>query len=246
LRHWRSLFVFVFCLCAAPLPAENVPALTGPLVDQAQLLAGSERRQVEALIEQLNSTKKTQLAVLIVDGLQGYEIEPFSIKVAESWKLGRKGVDDGLLLVIAPREKRMRFEVGYGLEGSLPDVTAKRILSDGMAPYFRQGRFADGIKVAIAAVAEKLGVDLASGVQKLPRSARGDPQGPFSIWLILLIILVALVIMLFGGGGGGRGYYGGGSGWGGGGSGWGGGGFGGGGFSGGGGGFGGGGSSSSW
>ena len=240
----RLFCIVSLLLTLSPIWGETVPALTGPVIDQTGMLSAGERQQVQQLVETLNASGKVQLAILIASSLQGYEIEPFSIKVVEKWQLGRKGVDDGLLLIVAPSEHRMRFEVGYGLEGEIPDVVAKRILSDQMAPYFRQNRFGDGLRVAIEAVAQRLQIPLDSGVEKISLSRRADPRGHFSIWIFLLIILAVFVTMIFGGGrhyGGGGGGFGGGGGWGGGS-----GGFGGGGFGGGGGGFGGGGSSSSW
>jgi uncharacterized protein len=221
-----------------------IPALTGPLVDTANLLSPEEKAAVTSVLERLNASPRIQMALLITDSLGDADIETYSLQVVESWKLGRKGEDNGVLLVVAPNERRMRFEVGYGLEGVLTDVGTKRILSDELAPYFKQKRYADGLQVAIAAVARELGIDLPHSVPRLKR--QGPTLNPLAQSLLfLLLIIVVLVLQAvggFGGGiGGGRGYGGGGSfggGFGGGG--------GGGGFGGGGGGFGGGGSSSSW
>lgn len=234
------------CLLSLSAWGEPIPALTGPLVDSAGLLSSSEHQSTLSFIERLNATKKVQLAVLIVPSLEGSDIESYALRVAEKWKLGAKGKDDGLLLVIAPKERRMRFEVGYGLEGDIPDVIAKRILSDEMAPLFRQKRYADGIQLAIELVAKRIGVDLPSRVDRSVRAPRGDPAGPLLFWLIVFLLVIFLVGAFFSPASrrhGGSDYWGGG-GWGGGSSGgsWGGGG----GFSGGGGSFGGGGSSSSW
>lgn len=240
-------FLLAALLFSGVARAESIPALTGPLVDTAGLLSVSEADTVRSFIERINRSGKVQIVVFITDSLGEFDIESYALKVAETWKLGRKGVDDGVLLLVAPKERRMRFEIGYGLEGDIPDVIAKRILSDRMAPFFRDGRFADGIQVALESVAERLHLDISAGVTER-RVRRSDPKGPLSVWVILLLLLIVFISILFGGGGGGRGFHR--SGWGGGG--WGGGGFGGGGwgggggFGGGGGGFGGGGSSSSW
>lgn len=223
--------------------AEKIPALSGALVDAAGLLSAPEASAVQSFIERLNASKRVQLAVLITPSLEGEDIESYSLKVGESWKLGRKGVDDGLLLVIAPNEKRMRFEVGYGLEGEIPDIIAKRILSDEMAPYFREKRFGDGIQVAVESVARRLGIDLQAQVDRTRKVRRGDPQGSLLFWLFIAFLILVVVLSQFGGGGRNSGWHGGG-GWGGGSGGWGGGS--GGGFSGGGGSFGGGGASSGW
>ncbi len=235
-------FAALLCFYAGSAFPASIPALTGPVVDTANLLSGPEKAAVTSLLERLNASPRVQMAVLITDSLGGADIESYALQVVESWKLGRKGEDTGLLLVIAPNERRMRFEVGYGLEGSLTDIGTKRILSDELAPYFKQGRYSDGLQIAIAAVARELGVDLPTSVPRLKR--REQPLNPFAQFLLFVLLIIVILVVQsvggFGGGfGGGRGY-GGGS--------FGGGGFGGGGggFGGGGGGFGGGGSSSSW
>jgi uncharacterized protein len=216
-------------------------------VDGAGLLSSSGVSATTKLLERLNASGKVQMAVLIAPSLEGLDIESYALQVADAWRLGKKGTDDGLLLVIAPNERRMRFEVGYGLEGVLTDIATKRILSDELAPYFRQKRYADGIQVAIDAVARALEIDVVSSVERLRTKENSTKLSPIAILFFLFLILIFLA--LFGSGGGWRGH----SGWGppggggfGGHGGFGGGGFGGGGFGGGGGGFGGGGSSSSW
>ncbi|MBY0369782.1 TPM domain-containing protein [bacterium] len=220
------------------------------VTDQAGILSSTEHRSVESLVQALNASGKVQMAILIASSLDGQDIESYALAVSEKWKLGVKGKDDGLLLVIAPNERRMRFEVGYGLEGDLSDIVTKRILSDTLAPYFREGRFRDGIAAAIAAAGERLGKSVDSGVETPPRRETRDSGSPLIVFIFFgIAFFMLLALSAFGrrhghswqsrgrndywGGGGG---FGGGS--------WGGGG--GGGFSGGGGSFGGGGSSSSW
>ncbi len=243
-------FAFALALLCLGAIAVSVPPLSGPLVDSAALLKPTERSRVEGLLAQLNQSHKVQMAILVAESLQGEEIEPFSIAVAQEWKLGRKGSDNGLLLVVAPAERKMRFEVGYGLEGELTDVQTRRILSDGIAPYFKKKRYEDGLSLAVMAVGQLLGIEVQTGRELHFANARGREQ-VIPVWIpILLFIFIAGTAIFFDGAlrnaRGSRS-----SGWdhwgrGGGGGGWGGGGFGGGGFSGGGGSFGGGGSSSSW
>ena len=227
--------------------AVTVPRLTGPVVDEARLLRPIDLSNVEAFVKQVNSAADIQMAVLITPSLEGSDIESYTMAVAESWKLGKKGSDRGLLLVVAPNERRMRLEVGYGLEGDITDAYSKQILSDFMRPYFRQGRYADGILVAVELVAKKLGAGVSApvGDQERLRPSVSIERGtlsPIAKFLIFILVVFLFLVLRFAGGYHGRGY-GGGGGWYGGG---GGGGFGGGGFSGGGGGFGGGGASSDW
>jgi uncharacterized protein len=242
---------FALCLLLpAPLLAASaiaVPYLSGPVVDEAQLLSPEERAQVQQMVDTLNASGKVQMAVLIASSLQDNDIESYSIAVAEKWKLGKKKTDDGLIFLIAPHERQMRFEVGYGLEGDLTDALTKRILDEVVGPYFKAGRYRDGILLGIEAIAHKLGVDLNAPVDQRLTEHRGGGSIPLLFGLLIFVLFSFLAGFSptrrrypGGWGGGGFGGWGGGGGFGGGGFG------GGGGFSGGGGGFGGGGSSSSW
>jgi uncharacterized protein len=188
-----------------------------------------------------------------VPTLEGDQIDAFSIRVAEAWKLGKKGKDDGLLLVVVPRDRKVRIEVGYGLEGAVTDALTARVRRNVIEPAFRAGDFEGGIDHAMQA----LMTASAGGVPDVPPDAQdhtGRPAPfPWATAIGLLLLLTPFLLSVFsrrhrGGGGGPLIFWGGGGGgWGGGGGGgWGGGGGGGGGFSGGGGGFGGGGSSGDW
>ena len=226
--------------------AIQVPYLSGPVVDELGLLSGSEKQGVEQALSQLNRSGKVQMAILIAKDLQGEEIEPYAIAVADQWKLGQKGKDQGLIFIMAPNQRRMRLEVGRGLEGDIPDVIAKRILADDVAPFFKDGRYGDGLMMAVAQVGQKLGVELSDVPERPVVQRRRGGGGGRGILIVILLILYVIFSTLGGGrrrrgfwGGGG---FGGGGGWGGGGGGFGRGGR----FSRGGGAFSGGGSSSSW
>jgi uncharacterized protein len=233
-----------------------VPELTGRVVDEARLLSTDAKSRIERRLMAHEQASGQQFAVLTVPTLEGDQIDAFSIRVAEAWKLGKKGKDDGLLLVVVPRDRKVRIEVGYGLEGTVTDALTARVRRNVIEPAFRAGDYEGGIDRAMQA----LMTASAGGVPDVPPDAQdhsGRP-GPFP-WATaigLLLLLTPFLISVFsrrnrfGGGGpfifwgGGGGDWGGGGG-GGGGGGWGGGGDGGG-FSGGGGGFGGGGSSGDW
>ena len=235
-------------LLSSLLFALEVPYLAGPVVDEAHLLNPTERQRITAELEGLNATGKVQMAVLIAASLNDQDIESYALAVAEKWKLGEKKRDNGIILVVAPTERKMRLEVGYGLEGDVPDAYAKRILDDDMLPLFRQRRFADGIRMAIFRVGEHL--KLVEGKPPVRRSNQiplGRMLPYIPLGLIFLVFFASRFATPYGrrrrGGFWDGGYGGGGFG----GGGFGGGGFGGGGgFSGGGGGFGGGGASSGW
>jgi uncharacterized protein len=127
----------------------SVPPLTARVVDLTATLTPAQVQALGETLQDFERRKGSQLAVLIVPTTQPETIEQYSIRVAEQWKLGRKGVDDGGILVIAKNDRTLRIEVGYGLEGVLNDATAKRIVSDTIVPRFRQGDFAGGIREGV-------------------------------------------------------------------------------------------------
>ncbi|MGJ4897092.1 TPM domain-containing protein [Bradyrhizobium oligotrophicum] len=141
-----TLFV---CLATIVLADVAVPQLTGRVVDQTGTLSSSDIAGLTQKLKDLETRKGSQVAVLIVPTTQPETIEQFSLRVAEAWKIGRKKVDDGALLVIAKNDRKLRIEVGYGLEGSLTDVTARRIIDEVITPRFRSGDFAGGIDAGV-------------------------------------------------------------------------------------------------
>jgi uncharacterized protein len=243
---------FAVLLFAKSAFALAVPPLEGRINDQAQLLSAPAQQQLTARLVDYENKTGHQLAVLTIPSLEGDPIEDFSIRVVEAWKLGKKGKDDGVLVLVVSKDHKMRIDVGYGLEGELPDVTAGRIVKDIMAPRFRSGDYAGGIAAAVDAIILKTGGQASNGdnTDPLRAAAPARPLGLLGRILAGLFKLaffgifggIFLIIWLFNRFGGPRGggmYFGGGYGGGGGG-------FDSGGFSGGGGGFGGGGASGDW
>lgn len=239
------LFSILLCLGFAAQAEFTVPNLSGPVMDEAGILPRSVRQDLTSLLVEFNQRGKAQIQVLILNSLDGEPIESASIKITDKWKLGDKKKDNGVLFLISMNERAMRIEVGQGLEGAIPDVYAKRIISDRVIPLFRQKRFADGVYTGVASIMQLADKEFAD--EKLPATKEGtDKGGGIPIWLIIILLIIISILGRFGGG---RGrFYGGGGGFGGGT--FGGGGFGGsgggGGWSGGGGGFSGGGASGNW
>ncbi|QQO16001.1 TPM domain-containing protein [Bradyrhizobium diazoefficiens] len=126
-----------------------VPQLTGRVVDQTATLSSSDIAALTQKLREFETRKGSQIAVLIVSTTQPETIEQFSIRVAEAWKIGRKKVDDGAILIIAKNDRHLRIEVGYGLEGALTDVTSRRIIDEIITPKFRTGDFAGGISAGV-------------------------------------------------------------------------------------------------
>ncbi|CCD84038.1 conserved hypothetical protein; putative membrane protein [Bradyrhizobium sp. ORS 285] len=146
----KAMLAMLFvCLATWVWADVAVPQLTGRVVDQTGTLSSSDIGSLTQKLKDLETRKGSQVAVLIVPTTQPETIEQFSIRVAEAWKIGRKKVDDGALLVIAKGDRKLRIEVGYGLEGSLTDVTARRIIDEVITPKFRQGDFAGGIDAGV-------------------------------------------------------------------------------------------------
>lgn len=126
----------------------EVPPFTARVVDLTQTLSESEQVTLEAKLKRFEEAKGSQIAVLLVPTTQPDEIEQYSIRVVDEWKVGRKSVDDSVLILIAIDDRKMRIEVGYGLEGAIPDLYAKRIINETLTPKFKQGDFAGGIAAA--------------------------------------------------------------------------------------------------
>ena len=156
-----SLLALLLCWASSALALVAVPPLSGRVVDQTGTLTAGDIDSLTQTLKDLETRKGSQIAVLIVPTTDGEAIEQFSLRVAEAWKIGRKKVDDGALLVIAKNDRRLRIEVGYGLEGALTDATTKRIIDEDITPKFKSGDFAGGVSAGVdrmvrVAVGEKL------------------------------------------------------------------------------------------
>jgi uncharacterized protein len=147
----RATLLAIMMLWAVQTGAQIlVPPLTGRVSDQTATLSAEQKASLEQTLQIFESKKGSQLAVLIVPTSAPETIEQYALRVAEKWKLGRKKVDDGAILVVAKDDRALRIEVGYGLEGALNDVTSKRIISETITPLFKQGDFNGGITAGVA------------------------------------------------------------------------------------------------
>lgn len=148
IRHvgWLLGALLIGPLCNAQVA---VPPLTGHVVDQTQTLTPEQQGTLAQTLAAFEARKGSQLAVLLVPSTQPETIEQYALRVAEQWRLGRKNVDDGAILVIAKNDRTVRIEVGYGLEGALNDATSKRIIEEKITPAFRQNNFSGGIQAGL-------------------------------------------------------------------------------------------------
>ena len=126
-----------------------VPALTARVTDLTGTLSGEAVTRIEAKLADLEAKKGSQIAVLMLPTTQPEDIEQFGIRVEDAWKLGRKGVDDGAYLIVAKNDRRVRIEVGYGLEGALPDAIANRIITETITPHFKLGDYDGGVEAGV-------------------------------------------------------------------------------------------------
>ena len=144
-----SILALLLCWAFAAFADVAVPPLTGRVVDQTGTLSAGDVAALTQTLKGLELRKGSQVVVLIVPTTEPETIEQYSIRVAEAWKIGRKKIDDGALLVVAKNDRKLRIEVGYGLEGALNDVTARRIIDEIITPKFRSGDFAGGISAGV-------------------------------------------------------------------------------------------------
>ena len=135
---------------------QPIPPLTGRVVDAAGWLTPEQRTRLESRLAGIETQRGSQIAILTIPTTQPEPIEAYSIRVVDDWKLGRKGVDDGLLILLARNDRAVRIEVGRGLEGAIPDAVAKRIVEERMIPRFREGDVAGGLEAGVAAVEARL------------------------------------------------------------------------------------------
>jgi uncharacterized protein len=251
--------IIALAVTTGTLGALEVPSLSGRVVDEAGIISQEGRSALEDYFRRIEDATGAQIAVLTVPSLEGEVLEDYSIRVVEEWQLGQGDEDNGVLLLIAMEEKKIRIEVGYGLEGRLTDATSGQIIRDQLQPYFRAGKYTAGVLNASQAIgtvvaedAEVANLGAAGAAAPTERSSRSSARGiPLNLGLFAFIFFIGAMgrgrrrggfwrAVLWGsllGAAGGRrshGSFGGGGG------------FGGGGFSGGGGGFGGGGASGGW
>ncbi len=192
--------VLFLCVATAFANLVPVPPASARVVDQTGSLTTAQRAGIEAKLAALESEKGSQVAVLLVPTTRPEAIEQYALRVAEAWGIGRRGVDDGLLFLIALQDRAFRFEVGYGLEGAIPDAMANRILDEIAAPRFREGDLAGGIHAALDAVAAAI-----AGEPLPPPPARGSPgagqpagASPLDLLLMLSVISVFIFRAFFG------------------------------------------------
>ncbi len=188
----------IFALFATLAFAFDFPQLTGRIVDQANIIPFSTRTQIESKLVALEDKSGIQLVVATVPSLQGSDIESFAVDLARAWKLGEAKKNNGLLLLVAPNERKVRVEVGYGLEGTMTDALSSVIIQSAIIPKFRAGDFPGGVSAGVDAIIDALTVD--SGEWQKRSKVRVDQQPdlidqllPFIIFLLFCFIVYSMI-----------------------------------------------------
>jgi uncharacterized protein len=175
---------------------QPIPPLSAHVTDLTGTLSASERQALEAKLGDWEARTTNQLAVLVVPTTKPETIEEYSIRVAEAWKIGQKGKDNGAIFLVAKNDKQMRIEVGYGLEGELTDVASRRIIGDTVAPYFSQGQFAAGINAGVDRIMAVVGGTDTAAPPPPPRRSRSSHWDFGTIAILLLVAVPALGAVL--------------------------------------------------
>jgi uncharacterized protein len=199
----RLLRVILICLLAelsivhAADAEPSFPSLSGRVVDQAQVLDAAARTRIEGKLEQLESKTSTQLVVATLSSLQGYDIADYGYRLGRSWGIGQKGKNNGAILLVAPNERKVRIEVGYGLEGTITDAVSRLIIENAILPRFRTGDFPGGIERGV----DDLVLLLSGNAEDFKRRAAEQQNRPSGTTgaasFAFVILLIAIWFIVF-------------------------------------------------
>jgi uncharacterized protein len=200
LRFFSTLLLALATLFAGVAPAhaqlKEVPELKARVTDQVGMLDAAQRDRLEAVLADYEAKTGSQIAVLLVMSTEPEAIEAYSIRVTDAWKLGRKGVDDGVLLVVAPGNppalRRLRIEAGRGVQGVLTDAKSKRILQDIIAPHFREQHFYEGLVAGVGAIATVLNQEAFPAPARTAEQEREYVSGKYLFFFLLFLMSVLM------------------------------------------------------
>ena len=186
----RNIFLtgILFLFCASAASALEVPALKGRVNDYANIISPSTEHQLDAVLAELERTDSTQIVVLTIPSLEGDSLEDFSIRVAEQWKIGQKNKDNGAILLVSKNDRKVRIEVGYGLEGSLTDLTSGRIIRNVIIPYFKRGNFDAGVSSGVMAMIQAVRGEFKGDAK--PVGGKRRPSAGIGFFPILIILFI--------------------------------------------------------
>jgi len=192
-----GVLISLASLAATPTDPIPVPKLTARVIDQTGTLTAQEREALEAKLRAFEEARGSQVAVLIVPSIGPEVIEEFAGRVTDEWKLGRKGVDDGVLFAIAKQERKLRIHTGRGVQGTLTDALSKRIVADIVAPRFRTGDFAGGINAGVDSIMKAIeGEELPLPTPQKATQPRVESMSSYGNLLVFALFLVPVVAMV--------------------------------------------------
>jgi uncharacterized protein len=190
--------LLLLALAVVQAAEPEFPPLTGRVNDGAGLLSERDERELDAALARFEAETTHQIVVATVESLQGLPIEDYGYQLGRHWGIGQAGKDNGALLIVAPQEREVRIEVGYGLEGELTDARSRTIIETGILPRFRQGDFAAGIKAGVAAMIETLGGSYDPALPQVQVRETERAPSPFPLAIALPIIMMIILNRLFG------------------------------------------------
>ena len=190
------IFTIILLLSLSVLAADTAPAipeLTGRVVDRAGMLDKSREGRISELLEAHENATTNQIVVVTLADLDGYTIETYGYQMGRTWGVGQKGKDNGVLLIVAKQERKVRIEVGYGLEGTLTDAVASNIVHTVILPVFRQGDFGEGIELGVNAIIEALGGKYTMRPERRSGVARDDGSALLPLFFLLFVFGLLLL-----------------------------------------------------
>jgi uncharacterized protein len=187
--------LFAILVVQAAMAQPHFPLLTGRVVDEAGLLDAADKAALEQELAALEQKSTDQLVVYTARSLQGYEIDDFGYRLGRAWAIGQKDTNNGVILIVAPKERKVRIEVGRGLEPQLTDAMSKLIIENAILPAFRRGDFAAGIKAGVRDIRDVLLGDAEAVEQRAKRFAPRSPGGNDGLALAFLFAFILLAFM---------------------------------------------------
>ena len=208
-QWWPRLLLLLALLASLGTAAQNLPPRPNPprlVNDLARLMQPAEADALESKLVAYNDSTSSQIAVVTVPTLDGNDISDYAQKLYEAWGIGRKGKNNGILILVAQQEHQARIQTGYGLEGAVPDALAKRIISNTLVPAFRQNQYYAGLdRGTDQLIALAKGEYQADPADARPQGRRNSSGSGFPFWLIILVLVIVFTMLRNRGGGGGRG-----------------------------------------
>ena len=193
---WCAAMLFLLLASHAIAAELKFPALTGPVVDDAGILSASTISELDEMLAQHERTTSEQVVVVTLASLQGHSIEDYGYQLGRAWGIGQKGKNNGAILIVAPHERKVRIEVGYGLEGTLTDATSRVIIESKILPQFRSGDFNAGVLAGTAAILRALGDEASASIHREEEPVAQESAGNGALLPPLIVLIIFVFVLL--------------------------------------------------